>query len=399
MISSALAVALTLAAVPVLAAAGYLFVLAVLSRRETGGDAPLGDAAARLRFDLVVPAHDEEGGIAGTVRSLLALDWPAEQRRVIVVADNCSDRTARVAERAGAHRALVRTDDELRGKGYALALAFGQSLADRFADAVVVVDADTVVDRHLLRAFAARLERGAQAVQADYAVRNPEDGWRPRLMSFAFTLFHRVRSLGRERLGLSAGLRGNGMCFATPLLREVPYTAFSLVEDVEYGLRLGEAGHRVWYADDARVFGEMVSSSGASASQRRRWEEGRAALRQRASSLLRRALRSRDRVLFDLALDVLVPPLSRLVTMAVVGDLLAGALVLVAGATPFVVVPWAASLFFLATYLARGVQLSGPGSLRALAFAPLYLAWKLALRRSGRGSQAWVRTAREGETP
>ncbi len=401
----ALEVALALASAPVLAAASYLFALTLLSRRPAHAAPATTPGARRLRFDLVVPAHDEEKGIARTVRSLLALDWPEAQRRVLVVADNCSDRTARAAERAGAHVVLVREDAQLRGKGYALALAFGRSLADRFADAVVVVDADSVVDRGLLSAFAARLERGAQAVQAEYGVRNPEESWRTRLMSLDFALFHRVRSLGRERLGLSCGLRGNGMCFSAGLLREVPYAAFSLVEDVEYGLRLGEAGRRVWYAGEARVLGDMTSSARASASQRRRWEEGRRALRARAWSLLRRAARRRDPMLADLAVDALVPPLSRLFALALAGDALAGALVLFAGASPLATLPWGASLLFLAAYVARGAQLSGAGlaaTLGTLACAPAYLAWRLALRLSRRGAQRqeqqqWIRTAREGE--
>jgi len=61
-------------------------------------------------------------------------------------------------------------------------------------------------------------------------------------MHIAFTLFHDVRSRARERLGASAGLRGNGMAFPLATLHEVPYDAFSLVEDVEYGIRLGLAG-------------------------------------------------------------------------------------------------------------------------------------------------------------
>ena len=333
------------------------------------------------------------------MRSLLAVDWPADRFRVLVVADNCTDGTSREAALAGA-RVLVRTDDALRGKGYALALAIDHSLADRIADAVVVVDADTLVEPGLLCAFAARLERGAQAVQADYEVRNPQDGWRTRLMSVAFTLFHRVRSLGRERLALSCGLRGNGMCFASSLLRQVPYAAFSLVEDVEYGLRIGEAGHRVWYADEARAMGEMVSTSAASASQRLRWEDGRRALRLRAWSLAGRAWRNRDRVLAALAADLLVPPLSRLGALAALGTLLSAGVFLAGGAT-YVLVPWAASLLFLLAYLARGWQLSGAGlaGRKALAFAPVYLAWTLALRRSGVRPPGWVRTARHGEVP
>ena len=115
-------VTLVLLALPALLAAGYLFVLAILSRRPMPAPCP----PSRLRFDVVVPAHDEEAGIERTVRSLLALDWPAHRYRVLVVADNCSDRTAERARAAGAE-VLVRDDPTRRGKGYALQRAFSGS--------------------------------------------------------------------------------------------------------------------------------------------------------------------------------------------------------------------------------------------------------------------------------
>src|SRR6202042_114562 len=195
-------------------------------------------------------------------------------------------------------------DAELRGKGYALAHAFQACLADegRKTDAVVVVDADTVVSHNLLRSFDERLQAGARAVQADYAVRNPDDGWRTRLMAIAFGMFHVVRSTGRERFGVSCGLRGNGMCFTTELLGQVPHQAFSVVEDVEYGIRLGENGHRVHYAGEAHVYGEMVTSEKASRSQRSRWEGGRLEMaKKHALPLLRRAFQERNPMLADLA--------------------------------------------------------------------------------------------------
>ncbi|HCF58181.1 MAG TPA: glycosyl transferase family 2, partial [Myxococcales bacterium] len=160
--------ALLLLALPVLFVCGYLGLLALLSARVS----PPPAVAPTARFDFLVPAHDEEGGIARTVRSLLAVDYPAELRRVVVVADNCSDRTAERARQAGA-RVIERRDPERRGKGHALALAFEHSLQEGFADAVVVVDADTVVAPNLPRAFAAHLAAGAQAMQAEYGVLNP----------------------------------------------------------------------------------------------------------------------------------------------------------------------------------------------------------------------------------
>ncbi|HET9554415.1 MAG TPA: glycosyltransferase family 2 protein [Anaeromyxobacteraceae bacterium] len=395
MMPIAVDVALALAALPVLLAAGYLLLLTLASARRP----PPAAAPPRLRFDLVVPAHDEEAGIAATVASLLALDWPAPLRRVVVVADNCRDATAARARAAGAE-VLERHDPERRGKGYALALAFERSLAGRRADAVVVVDADTAASPGLLRAFAARLEAGALAVQARYGVRNPRASWRTGLMAIALALFHDVRSLGRERLGLSAGLRGNGMCFAARALREVPHRAFSIVEDLEYGIALGLAGHRVWYAGEAEVLGDMAAGEAASRPQRRRWEGGRQALRRaQALPLLRRALAGRDRVLLDLFADLVVPPLG-LVAAAALAGLAATTAASLALHRPLVALwPWAGASTALAVHVLRGWWLSGTGlrGLGLLARAPAYLAWKLALalgRRAGTPEE-WVRTPRE----
>ncbi|MCA1826854.1 MAG: glycosyltransferase family 2 protein [Myxococcales bacterium] len=366
---------LAAAAAPVLAACAYLFVLTLASRRR---EAPAGEES--VRFDVVVPAHDEESGIARTVRSLLAVDYPSVLRRVIVVADNCTDATAARASEAGA-TVLVRSDPERRGKGYALAFAF-----DRCdADAVVVIDADTVVSPNLLRAFAARLQAGALAVQSASAVSNRDDSWRTRLMSLALALFNGVRSLGRDRLGLSCGLRGNGMCLSMAMLRTHPPRAFSLVEDLEYGIALGRAGVRVHFAPEAFVASEMVPKG--SVAQRRRWEGGRARLaRQLALPLLRDAIRTRSAMLLDLALDLLVPPLSKLALAIAIGLSLSLAL----GAPLW---PWLLCAALLAVHVARGWQLSGV-RLRDLACVPAYVFWKLfAVRRAP--PQEWQRTERK----
>ncbi|MFL5579728.1 MAG: glycosyltransferase, partial [Gemmatimonadaceae bacterium] len=357
--------------------------------------------AAPARVDVVVPAHDEAAGIAGTVRSLAAMEYPAGRFRVVVVADNCSDSTADVARAAGA-TVLERNDPTRRGKGHALALAFREALAGP-ADAVVVVDADTVASPQLLASFAERFAAGAHAVQARYGVRNAGDGWRTRLMSLAFTLFHDVRSLGRERLGLSCGLRGNGMGFSREALARVPYDAFSVVEDVEHGIQLALAGLRVEYVDEAAVQGEMPADAGASRSQRARWEGGRQALaRQWRGRLLREGWRRRDPVLLDLAADLIVPPLSTLALAIVVGAA-ATAATAAAGWTSWAPAAiWLAALAALVIYVARGCALTGAGLRTALdlAWAPWYVLWKLALRASGaaRAPRDWVRTRRASET-
>ncbi|HUS23497.1 MAG TPA: glycosyltransferase family 2 protein, partial [Candidatus Binatia bacterium] len=224
---------LALALLPAALCCLYLLALTLLSGRARTPS----PSTRQLRFDVVVPAHNEQATIGRTVRSLLALDWPRDCYRVLVVADNCTDATAAAARGAGAH-VVERVDPERRAKGYALQYAFAISRTLGWAEAVVVVDADSEVSPHLLEAFAARLERGAPAVQARYGVLNPMDSWRTRLITVAKACFHDVRSRARERLALSCGIRGNGWCVPHRTLHRVPYRAFSLAEDVEYGLAL-----------------------------------------------------------------------------------------------------------------------------------------------------------------
>ncbi len=384
---------LVVCSLPVLAAATYLFLATILSRRLPG----VAESRGERRFRFIVPAHNESVGIAATVHSLLGVDYPASLFDVVVVADNCEDDTAERARAAGAV-VLERHDTERRGKGYALLLAFSELPAD--VDAVVVVDADTLVSSNILRAFAALRERGAAAIQADYAVRNPNAGWRTRLIAIAFGAFHIVRSRARERLALSCGLRGNGMCFSAQLLSQVPHEAFSIVEDVEYGLRIGEAGHRVHYADEAHVYGEMVSTAAAASSQRRRWEEGRKELvRRNGTRLLRAGLARGNRVLFDLGLDLLIPPLSRIAVLSVLGLLASVVLSWRLHGVAISAPCFGFCLFAVVAYVLRGWSVSGTGvrGLVDLGLAPAYVVWKasLRLRKASRPTSSWVRTKRE----
>jgi len=389
---------MTLLAVPSVLAAGYLLWLTLFSRVYEAPH-PVPNAGEKLRFDIVVPAHDEEADIAGVIDNLLALDWPRDQFRVIVVADNCSDGTAECAREAGA-MVLERHNPQLRGKGYALVRGFSVSLAQHYADVVVVVDADSRASRNLLRVFAQRLAAGAAAAQVFHGVLNPDSSPRHRLMTIAYSAFHRVRSRGRERHGLSCGVRGNGWCVKHDVLRSVTYAAHGLAEDIEYGLRLGLAGIRVEYIDDAQVLSSMDTDATGVASQRNRWEQGRSSLPQAFTRVLFAPSPAKTRGLrWDLGMDLLVPPLATIgLAVVLLGAVsYAGLLALPSSRVPMTFL--AAAMLAgtaLGLHVARGWQLSGTGrrGLLDLASAPRFALWKLMLRFRSGESATWVRTRR-----
>ncbi len=242
---------------------GYLVpTLAGLFRRRPTPRAPT------HTFTILVPAHDEEHTLPAALQSLAVLDYPPELVRVCVVADNCTDDTAAVALATGAE-CLVRSDPAKRGKGYALAFGLERVLKTT-PDAVLILDADCQLNPDSLRALDSLLAAGADAVQAAVRSRNADDG-PAGFVAAVGTAFDDAIAAGRDRLGLSVPLRGTGMAFRCEVLERIPWTAFGLVEDAEYGTRLKAAGVRVRYCDGAEVTCDAPPSVADLCRQRRRW--------------------------------------------------------------------------------------------------------------------------------
>jgi cellulose synthase/poly-beta-1,6-N-acetylglucosamine synthase-like glycosyltransferase len=355
------------------------------------------------RLAIIIPAHNEASGIEETIRSCLAADYPRQLFRVIVIADNCSDQTAAIARQAGA-RVVERSDPTRRSKGHALEylldiLSETGELA--VLDAVVIVDADTSIDPTLLTSFDRELSAGCDWIQCYYTVAEPDRTWRTRLLNYAFSLYNGVTLLGQNAIGISAGLRGNGMCFSTRGLKRRPWMAYGLVEDVEYEWTIRVAGEYIKFLPDSRVYGAMPATQGpAAASQRRRWEFGRRQVRAKFAwpVLLSQNLGIWAKVASYLQLTL--PSLASLVIAYLIAVCLnawcARGLQPLAGVQwPF----WALNAFMttaLGAYaLAPFFALNLPWRYAAyVLYFPVYLIWKLRILVSGRPRE-WVRTARE----
>ena len=382
--------ALALNALPLFAELLVLPLAALLPGQVPSGRAAV--RAAHFRLAVVVPAHNEEVLIGQCVRSITA---GTADVGIYVVAHNCTDRTAERAAAAGA--SVLQLNDSIGGKGVALDHGFNHALS-KGAEGVLVIDADSFVSANLTTVVAARLAAGAAALQCRYQVANADDNQRTRLSALAFLGMNVLRPRGRDRLGLSCGIFGNGFALAAGTLRRVPYTANSLVEDLEYHLHLIDCGLRVEFVDQATVFGEMPATSSAAASQRARWEGGRILMRRQwAPVLLRKVLGGQMRMVEPL-FDLLALPL------ATGGALLVGVLAL----------GWFTESIGLLVYGAIGVlsmllyvlaaALLGPSpgrTLAALGTAPGYVFWKLLMiprtRLAARSGAAWVRTRRNVE--
>jgi cellulose synthase/poly-beta-1,6-N-acetylglucosamine synthase-like glycosyltransferase len=294
---------------------------------------------------------------------------------------------------------LERHDPTARAKGFALRSLLQHLAAEGLHyDAYVVVDADSVVAPNFLRSMDGHLTTGSQVVQAYYSVLNAYASPMTTLRFAALAAVHYLRPLGRSALGLSVGLKGNGMCFAAPVLERFAWNWFSLAEDVEFHLALVQAGFRVDFAADTYVLADMPITLEQAQSQNTRWERGRLELLRRSvPSLLKTALHRRSLIVLDAAIEQLLPPLSVPLGLSV-GCVVVGVVLTL----PLPVLLGALAIAGQAAYLLAGLALvrAPLSAYCGLAYAPIYLAWKLGLYTRAMfmpSGQAWVRTSRTSD--
>lgn len=248
-----------------------VLVLECLVALLPGRRRPADPAHARPPVAVLVPAHNEEAVIDATLATIRPQLQPGD--RLIVVADNCHDRTAEIARAAGA-TVLERSDAVRRGKGYALDFGVRALGADPPA-VVILMDADCTVHPSTVDLLAREVAATGRPVQAGYEMDVPPGGGvRDQLSAFAFQFKNIVRPLGMARLGLPCLLTGTGMAFPWAVLRDAPLGSANIVEDMQLGLDLTLTGHAPKLCLDARVTGELPSGERAARPQRTRWEHG-----------------------------------------------------------------------------------------------------------------------------
>lgn len=363
--STAIVVVAVLIGFPGLAVAAHfgLLGLASLFYRE-----PRPAAAGDLRFLVLIPAHNEEATIGNGLRAIKADRRPRDT--LIVVADRCTDRTAEIARSYGA---LVLERGEDAEPGRAAARQAGLERARELEwDAVLMLDADSVIAPGFFDACEAALASGVAAIQA-----RSESGKGRTLAQeaslAAFTLQGITIPRGRARLGLSVRLRGTGMAIRREIALAHRFRA-PASEDLFFSLDLLLDGVRCRHVDAARLRSEGASTWDSFGGQKLRYEAGRmSAARTFVPRLLARAARMRDAACLEAAWFLMTPPFA----VAVLLLLVALGLSALAGAWTIAAIFGGGLLALVATLLTGLIQARvGLRTWLALLAAPWYLGWK-----------------------
>lgn len=229
-------------------------------------------AERTLRFAVLICARNEERVIEFPVRSVLATAYPASKREVIVLADNCRDRTVEVAKAAGA--TVWEKTSPSAGKGDVLEWGVERLRKDGGFDAVAVFDADNTVSAGWLDAANDALNDGESVVtgrrHSSNALVNVITGWYTVYWAMMNELSNRVRT----NLGLSGKLTGTGFAFLLSCLGEKGWNTRTMVEDVEFSVQGNIAGRRVAYVRNADYCDEQPTAVMPMWRQLRRWATG-----------------------------------------------------------------------------------------------------------------------------
>ncbi len=233
------------------------------------------------KFAVMISGRNEEAVIGELVRSLKAQDYPEDLLDIYVIADNCTDETARVAREAGAE-VFVRNNKLVVGKSHALDFALnkirilhGDEEGRTDYAGYFVFDADNVIDPGFVRAMNRGYNKGYQVLTCYRNSKNYDDNWISAGSALWFLREAKFLSNARYMMGTSCAISGTGFMISADILEvNGGWIHHLLTEDIEFTTDCISNGIRIGYVSDAYVYDEQPTTMKDSWNQRMRWAKG-----------------------------------------------------------------------------------------------------------------------------
>lgn len=228
-------------------------------------------------FLFVVPAHNEEYVIGPTVESILNQNYPQRLFDLVVIADNCTDQTAKIVSKYSRVKLFENTStpDEPRGKPHAIG-KYVKTDRWRNYDYIVFIDADNIVDSNYLLEMNNQLMEYPEftVVQGYLGIKNVRTSITATGYAAVYFITNRAVQYANYLLGWNAAIGGTGFVLNTNYLIEHGWNPKSYTEDFELQVELSINGKRSGWNHFAVVYDEKPDSFKISNKQRTRWAQG-----------------------------------------------------------------------------------------------------------------------------
>ncbi len=228
------------------------------------------------KYAALICARNEASVIGDLIDSLHRQTYASDQLHVFVLADNCTDDTARIARKKGAV-VYERFNKELVGKGYALAALLRylkQDYPEGF-DGYFVFDADNILADDYIEQMDRTFSEGHDIVTSYRNSKNYGDNWISAGYALWFLRESRYLNYARSLLGVSCAVSGTGFMFSRKVAEEIgDWPFYTLTEDIEFSVDQIVKGRKIAYCKDAELFDEQPVKFSQSWWQRMRWSKG-----------------------------------------------------------------------------------------------------------------------------
>lgn len=245
---------------------------------ETAGDAPF----PLPRTAILIPAWNEAPVLTASVEGLLALNYPRDRLRVVVIDDASTDETPQVlraltARYPGSVEHLWRENGG-QGKAHTLNHGLAHVLGDDWAEAVLIMDADVVFDSDALWRMTRHLaEPNVGAVTAYIKEGSGKQGnYLTRYIAFEYITAQAAARRAHNVLGVVACLAGGAQLHRRTSLEAIGgrIDTSTLAEDTVTTFETQLAGRRVVFDGYATVLAEEPGDLASLWKQRVRWARG-----------------------------------------------------------------------------------------------------------------------------
>ena len=228
------------------------------------------------RFAVMICARNEQTVIADLIASIRRQSYDASLITIFVMADNCTDDTARTARAAGA-AVYERFNQHNKGKGYALK-ALMEHIREDYPegfDGYFVFDADNILAPDYIEQMNRTFSEGYEIVTSYRNSKNYGDNWISAGYALWFLRESRYLNHARHLLHTSCAVGGTGFLFSRTVAEEIGAWPFhTLVEDIEFSVHEITKGRRIGFCPDAVLYDEQPTKFAQSWHQRSRWCKG-----------------------------------------------------------------------------------------------------------------------------
>ncbi|MDZ7740884.1 MAG: glycosyltransferase [Bacteroidota bacterium] len=217
-------------------------------------------------FCILIPGYKEDIVIVSVAKDALKQAYPAGKYDVYVIADSFKAETIKELNEIPVNVIEVSFAVSTKAKAINKAL----EIIDKPYDAVVILDADNLMDPNFLKKMNNGLQTGAMAIQAHRMAKNLDTSFSV-LDAISEEVNNHIFRRGHRALGLSSALIGSGMVFKFDLYKRLMSQIDSHAEDKELEIRLFTEGYKIEFYDKTFVLDEKVSKSDVFLKQRSRW--------------------------------------------------------------------------------------------------------------------------------